>query len=84
MFLLPINFLDLTHGRQKTQEIRPVKDEIIITAMKFVTYLRQYLNYVMQTFYQYYVPTGHFILNSCHIRNRAIVLSLNLAYFWFA
>ncbi len=79
MFLLPINFLDLTHGRQKTQEIRPVKDEIIITAMKFVTYLTAIFELRNANFLPILSPYGTFHCKLVPSRNRAIVPSCYLS-----
>jgi hypothetical protein len=41
------------HGKQQTLEIRPVRDEIIITAMKFVTYLTALFELRNTNFLQY-------------------------------
>ncbi len=69
---------------QLTQEIRPVRDEIIITAMKFITYLSELFELRNANFLPILSLYGIFHCKLVPSFHRAIVLSLNRAYFWFA
>ncbi len=72
------------HVIQQTQKIHPVRDEIIITAMKFVTYLTALFELRNVNFLPILSPYGTFHCKLLPSRNRDFVLSLNCAYFWFA
>ena len=53
-----------------TQEIRPVRDEIIITAMKFITYLTAIFELRNANFLPILSPYGTFhckLVLSCHL-----------------
>ena len=71
------------YGMELTQEIRPVRDEIIITAMKFITYLSELFELRNANFLPILSPYGTFHCKLVPSRNRAILLSLNYVYFWF-
>ena len=70
--------------RDEVKKIHPVRDEIIITAMKFVTYLTALFELRNVNFLPILSPYGTFHCKLVPSRNRAFVLSLNCAYFWFA
>ena len=63
------------HGIQRIQKIRPVRDEIIITAMKFVTYLTALFELRNTNFLPILSPYGTFNCKLLLSRNRALVLS---------
>jgi len=64
---------------QQTQEIRPVRDEIIITSIKFVTYLTVLFELRITYFLPILSPYGTFHCKLVPSRNRAFVPSCYLS-----